>query len=182
MANEKFLDAFRALDTELKLEGCSVLDHENSLDELSRERLKVCRIMRNYMAHNDTTFLSTTTDQIKFLENQTMQIRRKAHTIKDETKKITPLKATAPIKDVIAVLAKYPVAVLEIPKVGFYLVDKDILIKNLAAGNKKIAVPAKIPAYNYISKDERVLGVRKGVYIVTNDGMYTGKYLGIAIL
>ncbi len=182
MANEKFLDAFRALDTELKLDGLSVLDYENSLDETSREKLKVCRIMRNYMAHNDTTFLSTTTDQIRFLDTQTLNIRRRSHTIKDEMKKIVPVKASAPIKDIIAVLAKHPVAVVEVPKAGLYLVDKDILIRNLAAGNKKIAVPAKIPAYSYILKDERVSETGKGTYIVTADGTAMGKYLGVVIL
>ncbi len=185
MANEKFLDAFRALDTELRLDGCSVLDYENSLDEMSRERLKVCRIMRNYMAHNDTTFLTTTTDQIRFLENQTLNIRRKSHTVADEMMKLKPIKSTAPIKEVVAALAKHPLAVIEVPKVGLYLVDKDILVKNLAAGNKKIAIPAKLPGLVYISKDERVKGPNsfiKGVFVVTSDGTSEGKYLGVAII
>ena len=180
-ANDKFLDAFRALDTELKLDGMTVLDYENGLDETNKEKLKVCRIMRNYMAHNDMTFLSTTSDQVKFLEKLASEIRKKSHTIKDEVEKITPLKYTAPIKDVTAVLSKHTVAVLE-TKAGFYLVDKDMLITQLALGNKKISIPVKLPTYRYVSKDERITNIGRGIYIVTSDGTKEGKYLGIAVI
>ncbi len=180
-ANDKFLDAFRALDTELKLDGMTVLDYENGLDETNKEKLKVCRIMRNYMAHNDMTFLGTTTDQVKFLEKLASEIRKKSHTIKDEIEKVTPLKYTVPIKDVTAVLAKHTVAVLE-TKSGLYLVDKDMLIKQLALGNKKVSIPVKLPSYKYISKDERVQNIGRGIYIVTSDGTKEGKYLGIAVI
>ena len=181
MANEKFLDAFRALDTELKSDGSTVLDYENSLDTLGQERLKVCRIMRNYMAHNDTTFLSTTNEQIKFLEDQVTEIRKKAHTVKDEMKRVKTIKATAPIKDVIASIDKFPIAPIE-TKTGLYLVDKNNLIHQLAIGNKKIAVPARLPKYATIAKDERIENVSSGTYVVTSDGTINGSYLGLIIV
>lgn len=178
MANEKFLDAFRALDTELKSDGSTVLDYENSLDTLGQERLKVCRIMRNYMAHNDTTFLATTNEQIKFLEEQVTEIRKKAHTVKDEMKRVKLIKATTAIKDVIASIDKFPIAPIE-TKVGLYLVDKDTLIHNLALGNKKIAIPARLPKYATIAKDERIENISSGTYVVTSDGTINGTYVGI---
>ena len=178
MANEKFLDAFRTLDTELKSDGMTVLDYENSLETLDQERMKACRIMRNYMAHNDTTFLSTTNEQVKFLEDQVTNIRKKAHTVKDEMKKVKLIKATAAIKDVIASIDKFPVAPIE-TKTGLYLVDKDTLIHNLALGNKKIAIPARLPKYATIAKDERIENISSGTYVVTSDGTVTGTYVGI---
>lgn len=178
MANEKFLDAFRALDTELKSDGMTVLDYENSLDTLDQERLKVCRIMRNYMAHNDTTFLATTNEQIKFLDDQVVEIRKNAHTVKDEMKKVKLIKATAAIKDVIASIDKFPIVPIE-TKVGLYLVDKDTLIHNLAIGNKKIAIPARLPKYATIAKDERIENISSGTYVVTSDGTVNGSYVGI---
>ena len=181
MANEKFLDAFRALDTELKSDGSTVLDYENSLDTLGQERLKVCRIMRNYMAHNDTTFLSTTNEQIKFLEDQVTEIRKKAHTVKDEMKRVKTIKSTAPIKDVIASIDKFPIAPIE-TKTGLYLVDKNNLIHQLAIGNKKIVVPARLPKYTTIAKDERIENVSSGTYVVTSDGTINGSYLGLIIV
>lgn len=70
--NDNFLDTFSVLDSELKLENNTILEFENPLDSNSQEKLKVCRIMRNYMSHNDVTFLSATNEQIKFLNSLTL--------------------------------------------------------------------------------------------------------------
>jgi hypothetical protein len=44
--NDKFLDAFKELETELRGLGLSVLDYENNLpDGTEKERLKICRII-----------------------------------------------------------------------------------------------------------------------------------------
>ncbi len=180
MSNDKFLDAFRALDTELKADNTSVLDYENTLTGTEQEKLKVCRIMRNYMAHNDTTFLSTTPAQTKFLEEKTTEIRRRFHTVKNETKKIKPIKESSPIKDIIAILDKNPAAVLE-TKTGLYIVNKDILIHQLAQGNKKIVCPERLPKYATVAKDEKIENVGNGLYVVTSDGSINGTYIGIFI-
>ena len=174
MANDKFLDAFRALDSELKDQGTTVLDYENSLTDTSdREKLKVCRIMRNYMAHNDTTFLTASNEQIKFLEAETEEVLKRAHLVKDEMKRVKTLKTTAPIKDVIASLDKYPVCPIE-TKAGIYLVDKDILVHQLAGGAKKIAVPAKLPKYKTTNKMTKIEDLTSGTYIVTDKDAYIG--------
>ena len=180
--NDKFLDAFRALDSELKLNNTTVLDYENSLDSDNQEKLKACRIMRNYMSHNDTTFLTASTNQIKFLNDLTLELRKKAHTVKDEMKRVTPIKYTAPIYDTITQLCKYPVAPIETKDHNIYLVDIDILLKQLTAKNKKIVVPAKIPKYKYVAKTDRIDQISSGTYIVTDNGKADGKYLGMIVL
>lgn len=177
--NEKFLDAFRALDSELKLEGKTVLDFENSLDSTMQEKLKVCRIMRNYMSHNDTQFITASAEQIKFLDSLVMEIRKKSHTVKDEMKKITPIKYSSAIIEIIKQINKFPIVPVETKDKQLYLVDTTILLKQLAASNKKIVIPAKLPKYKYISKTERVDQVAKGLYIVTDNGKADGKYLGV---
>ena len=175
MANEKFLDAFRALDTELKDQGSTVLEYENSLKEgsIEKEKLKVCRIMRNYMSHNDTTFLTASNEQIKFLDNMTEEVLKRAHLVKDEMKRVKTLKATTPIKDVIAALDKFPVVPIE-TKVGIYLVDKDILVHQLAGGAKKIIVPTKLPKYKTTNKMEKIENLSNGTYIVLDKNTYIG--------
>lgn len=175
MANEKFLDAFRALDTELKDQGSTVLEYENSLKEgsIEKEKLKVCRIMRNYMSHNDTTFLTASNEQIKFLDGMTEEVLKRAHLVKDEMKRVKTLKATTPIKDIIAALDKFPVVPIE-TKTGIYLVDKDILIHQLAGGAKKIAVPAKLPKYKTTNKMEKIENLSNGTYIVLDKNIYIG--------
>lgn len=177
--NDKFMDAFRALDTELKTEGTTVLDYENSLEPLDQEKLKVCRIMRNYMSHNDTNFVTASNEQIKFLNTHVDNIRRKAHTVKDETKKLKPMKATEPIKNILAQIVKYPIVPLETATGGIYLVTQDIILKHLAAAKKKIDIPAKLPKYNTVASDTRIENVIDGQYIVLDSK--TKKFIGIFI-
>ena len=175
MDNEKFLDAFRALDSELKDQGSTVLEYENSLKDgsVEKEKLKVCRIMRNYMSHNDTTFLTASNEQIKFLDTQTEEVLKKAHLVKNEMKRVKTLKAAAHIKDVIAALDKFPVCPIE-TKAGIYLVDKDILVHQLAGGAKKIAVPAKLPKYKTTTKMTKIEDLTEGTYIVIEKDVYIG--------
>ena len=177
--NEKFLDAFRALDSELKLNGTTVLDYENSLDSTNQEKLKVCRIMRNYMSHNDTTFIAATNEQIKFLDGLTAELRKKAHTVKDEMKKVTPIKYSAAIVEITKQIVKFPIVPVETKDHQIFLVDSTMLLKQLAAGNKKIVIPAKLPKYKYLAKTDRIDQIGKGTYIVTDNGKADGKYLGV---
>ena len=180
--NERFLEAYRNLDTELKANGTTVLDFENSLkDGIDKEKLKICRNMRNYMSHNDVNFLCATLEQSKFIDKLTESIRKASHTVKDEMKRVKTVKPTEPLKNSIAGLDKYPIVPIE-TKTGIYLVDKDILIHQMAQGNKKIVVPARIPSYKYLNKMDRVDKLGAGIYIVTDNGLVNGKYLGIVII
>lgn len=177
--NDNFLDTFSVLDSELKLENNTILEFENSLDSNSQEKLKVCRIMRNYMSHNDVTFLSVTNEQIKFLNSLTLNIRKKSHIVSDEMKRIKPIKSTELIKNIIMQIVKFPIVPIE-TKLG-NLVDTDILFKQLAKGNKKIEVPARLPKYKTVSKMDRINSiVTNTIYIVLDDK--TSKYIGILIL
>ena len=176
--NNDFLDAFRALDTELKYENKTVLDYENSLASLEQEQLKACRIMRNYMAHNDMNFMTASREQIKFLQNQVNDIRKSSKLVKDVMKKIKIVSASTLIKDIISLVDKYSYAPVAINK-ELYLVDKDILIHQLALGNKKIIAPAKLPKYRYMDKMTRLDNVVPNLYIVTSDGTASGEYLGV---
>ena len=45
--------------------------------------------------------------------------------------------------------------------------------------NKKIAIPARLPKYATIAKDERIENISSGTYVVTSDGTINGTYVGI---
>jgi hypothetical protein len=179
--NESFLIAFKGLEAELKYDNKTVLDYENNLTGTEQEQLKVCRIMRNYMAHNDTDFISASKEQIKFLDTQVANIRKSAKLVKDIMKKIKPIKVTSTMKDIIAAIDKYGIIPVTNGK-DLYLVDKDILVHQLAAGNKKIVIPTRIPKYKYMDKMERVENIVPNTYIVTSDGTANGEVLGILSL
>lgn len=179
---DKFLESYKNLEAELKAEGMTILDYENKMKEgTEKERLKVCRIMRNYMSHNDTVFLDATNEQIKFIDGLTLGIRRQAHTVKDEMKKVTPVKETEQLKNMLASIDKYPIIPI-ITKQGIYLLDKDTFVHLLAKGEKKAVIPARLPKYKYVDKNERIENLGSGTYIVTSTGKSDGTYAGIIIV
>ncbi len=179
MLNNKFLDSYRALDIELKSEGKTVLDYENTLESTELEKLKVCRIMRNYMSHNDMTFLEATNEQIKFIDSQVDYLRSLSHTVKDEMKRIKLVKSTEWIKNIIPLVDKNKIIPIETSN-GIFLVDSNYLIHQLSLGNKKLSFPNRPPKYDYVNKLDKIEDLNKNhTYIVTDTGTKDGKYLGI---
>lgn len=177
---DKYLTAYKQLESELKCEDKTVMDYENSLEGIDQEKMKVCRIMRNYIAHNDVTFLTPSNEQIKFLDTQVSNILKSANTVKSEMKKIKLVKETELIKNLIPIIDKNGFVPLELKNGGIYLVTKDILVHQLALGNKKIVIPTRLPKYQYVHKDMRLDKItHNNIYIVTDNGTDNGNYLGI---
>lgn len=178
--NNKFLDAYKNLENELRADNTTVLDYENSLKDANmQEKLKLCRITRNYLSHQDTKFIVASKDMIEFINKLTTEIRLKSHIVKDDMKRVKTVYPTETIKNIIPLCAKNIVPIVDKKtEQVIYLVDSDILVANLAKGNKKIEVPKRLPKYQYCKKDDRIDGL-KGIYIVTSDGTEKGKYLGI---
>ena len=181
--NDKFLTAYKQLEAELKCDEKTVLDYEATLQGVVAEQLKSCRIMRNYMAHNDLEFLNATNNQIKFLNEQIANIRKTAQLVKNATKKIPLTKETELLKNIAVTVQKYGVAPIQTTK-GIYLVNSDIIVANYVSANKKLSIPTKIPKYQYISPTVRLSEVdnQTKIYIVTNDGTSSGQYIGLLIM
>lgn len=82
--NREFLDAYRRLEDALahgtKLDASTVLAYENMLsgndDTEAAEKLKVCRIIRNYMTHHadGSTFLSATPKMTAYIAKQAERV------------------------------------------------------------------------------------------------------------
>lgn len=180
--NDKFLEAYRQLDIELKEQGQSVLDYENSLsDGTDKERLKLCRITRNYLSHQDKKFVTCSKEMIKFIEDLTLQIRRKSHTVKDELIRQKTAKHNETLKNILPLISKNPVPITQKDKV-IYILTKDEYLTWLAKGMKKVELPKRLPKLNYITKDDKYKDLSQGIYIVTSDGTIDGKYQGICIV
>lgn len=175
-ATDAFLEAYKNLEAELKLDNLSVLDYENNLD--NNEKLKVCRIIRNYISHNDTIFIIPSTEMVKYIQQLIVELRKQKHTVKDEFKRVK-LVTDLTIKNLIPLVDKSIVPIDT--KMGIFLLDKDYLIHQLALGNRKLELPKKFPKYEYVSKDT-LLDNLHGVYIVTDTGTSIGKYLGLLII
>ena len=102
----KFLDAYRNLENELRAENKTVLEYENSLQDANiQEKLKLCRITRNYLSHQDTKFASVSKEMLDFLDKLAKEINLKAHTVKDEMKKIKPIFLNENVKNIVPIVA-----------------------------------------------------------------------------
>ena len=176
--NDKFLEAYKQLETELKYENKTVLDYENSLQGTAQEQLKVSRIMRNYMAHNDNTFLTASTAQVKFLNDLATAIRMSSSIVANLMKKIKAIKATETIKNIIPLVDKFKIVPMETTN-GIYLIDATLLIQQINAGNKKIVLPKKLPKYKYTAKTTRIEDLDETLYIITDTGTSNGKYIAL---
>lgn len=110
---EKFLNEFKRLEQVLRetKTADSVLDYENSLQtsvEDTYDRLKLCRICRNYLAHHPdgNRFLVPTPAMIKFLGEEADKVESKIQHVKDVMVRQKAVTLNTPLKDVITAVAK----------------------------------------------------------------------------
>ena len=179
--NEKFLEAYKRLENELRDEGISVLDYENSLeDKVVQEQLKLCRICRNYMAHNDMKFIIATKNMISFLEKLAAKIRLQSQLVKNEMKKTKPAYIGTPIKNILTQCSKAPVPIVD-KKTGvfLFLADCEYLVTLLAKKETKIKERRRV-SYNFVNSMAKISDLLENcVYVVTDNGKSDGKYIGI---
>lgn len=107
--NKEFLDAYRRLEDAIshgtKLKATTVLSYENTLsdqgDTEASEKLKVCRIVRNYMTHHadGTTFLSATPKMTAFIGKQAEKIAALETTAGNVAKRAPVLTPSTSMKD-----------------------------------------------------------------------------------
>ena len=76
---DTFLEEYKKLETAIRNEtGSTVLDYENTMQQDLAEKIKVCRIMRNYAQHNAdyVRFLAATADMCDFLRDMTKNVEK----------------------------------------------------------------------------------------------------------
>ena len=95
----KFLETYKKLEAEIRLlnPNDTVYDYENRLlesDPAKAEKLKVCRINRNFIQHNadGSEFMRLVSDKwISFLEQEANAIHSKNDLVKKHIYKATPI-------------------------------------------------------------------------------------------
>lgn len=180
--NDKFLDCYRNLENELRYEGKTVLDYENSLqDEDIKDKLKLCRITRNYLAHHDTKFVTATIDMCKFLDQLAIKVRQSGGIVRDEMKKTKAVTEVEQLKNILPMIAKGRVPVINKQNQCIFILDSDYYISLLAKKATKLELPKKLPKLNYVKKEDRLDGLY-GFYVVTEDGTKSGKYIGTLLI
>lgn len=84
---EKFLDAYREYETVLRVKGLDYKTVEDSADDLTQNRMRINRQMRNYLTHqHDAGFLTVSDKQIDYIEKATIELKQSMDILKKHIK------------------------------------------------------------------------------------------------
>ncbi len=110
---DAFLEAYKTLEKAVfEAENCPVYELEAKLGQESEEsgRLRMCRMMRNFLSHNDSSdaFVVPTPAMIAFLEEEAKKEKRKKKTAGEVSKRIKPVHENDPLQETVGRLARLP--------------------------------------------------------------------------
>ncbi|MBR3251699.1 MAG: hypothetical protein IKG55_08700 [Solobacterium sp.] len=192
---QEFIREFKELESYTRdLEEQSVFEYENTLPTEDREKLKVCRIIRNYMQHNTDSgdFVLIGKGMVDFIHELNMRFELRFTHVADKTKKIKPIGFDTTLQECASILAKYEFAPI---------VDKDkniigaldrlmfaslisegnrltVKIKSLLKDNEKLFARS-LNGYRFASPEERLELYREKERIIVKDA--NGAYKGIVV-
>ena len=157
----------------------SVLEYENSIeDNETHQKVKMCRITRNYIQHNGPDFIVPTKEMTSFLIEQVDKMNKILQTAGDVMKRIAPLKLSDKVVDAAKRLSRSALIPVVDSK-GVYLgCVSDATIRTMCAQGSasKTLKTAKLVKVKTCEKDKPAKDINEPVVVVNN-----GKYLGIVI-
>ena len=167
------------------MENCPVYELETKLGQESEEsgRLRMCRMMRNFLSHNDSSdaFVVPTPAMIAFLEEETEKEKRKKKTAGEAARRVSPVYEGDPLQEAARRLARMPF----VP-----VTDRDGMLVGIITPESVCAVYAKSPLSSRMKAEVAVVKCRPmsadtpaedvGESCVVADA--SGKYRGIIVL
>lgn len=191
----KFLVAYKELETEIRSANPndSVYDYENRLEDADKqEKLKLCRITRNYIQHHSDKFAEVSDTMVQFLEKETNLLHSKSDLVKKHIYRAEPITEKTTIKDAILLGATSKIDYIPIVNKGVFLGVvplKAILVayKKESTLSKKIiglisstSIKKVMTDWEYAKPTDKYLDyVTKQKVIVTDDGTEHGLYVGV---
>ena len=167
----------------------TVLEFEESLtlkDAEANQKLKVCRIVRNYIQHNDVNFVEPSKEMIDFIANLSDYVRSLEMSANDVLKKLTPLTLSDTITAAAKKLSKNKLMpVVDKKKVCIGIVTDETIRAAVSKGTRPSSklsnIESLIKSAAIISKDIPVKNITENS-VVTKDGTKNGQYVGVVII
>lgn len=193
MTRSKFLEVYKELEKTLSLMGTDVVNYENIFtDSSNSNKLRMCRMTRNYLQHNnDQNFVEPTDQMISFLERLNNSLLAKTTTNGKKMVKADKIKIDINdrVEDILPVLAKNKVLLVYDKNTfkGLYRVNTylNFSLKNKITKTTKVGTFEK-PCKAYVAKNAQYdssLDLLKSnpVVFVTENGKEKGEILGCLI-
>lgn len=184
---EDFLEAYRALEEALRNDepSSTVYEYSMKFDENSNDskRMQLCRITRNYLAHQTDEFITPTKEMVVYLQAQTKEILKKRKTAKDIMTKMAPITSGMKISEAAIKLgSKKPfLVVCDKDKCIEGLLTRETIRKAVADKNHaktiKTAGGLEKPEH-VVSQTEPAENIVPNT-VVTSDGTIKGTYKGV---
>lgn len=160
MINE-FLKEYKTLEENTRyLFNKSVYEYEAGLDPDVLEKLKVCRLLRNYVIHQENDeFVSVTTKQVEFIRGINNELERLYKRVGDKITELPAIDEEYTVQDVAKKLMSYefvPVVSADNKVVGVF--NKELLMQYVSEGAKHT------DTISIYMNDEKLLKSKGGYY------------------
>lgn len=184
----EYLDKYKKLEELLRQSQespDSIFELETNYNNSKEaEKLKLCRLVRNYLQHNTDDFIEPSEEMIKFLDSEIFEIESKFLRVKDQYTRTKAISEDLTFKEAILLLNTknfLPVVSKDNLVIGTFndtVIRKSI--KNNKLNNKiktnKDLLSGVLP---FVSINDNIKDIQSGSYIVTLNGNKSEKYKGI---
>lgn len=180
---EQFLNVYRTYEQLVRADGRDPKELEDNATGPDSDRLRMCRLFRNYLSHvSDPGFLDPTDRMLRFLSSQVDAMKSAGDTVKKHIKKPEAciLQETQKVQDAILLASKLKCTDLVITnKDHSYATISLFSLIQVKPGVKLSMVKAKklVPRFCSPLDDFSTLNPDK-IYLCTDTGGPDGKLLG----
>lgn len=103
---DAFIVKYKILEDTLSKQGKTVYDFEQGLDEKSAKKMQLCRLTRNFLQHENESFIVPSKSMIAFLEAQIKEALKSVQTVKDAMTRRQAILSEEKVKDIVGKFAK----------------------------------------------------------------------------
>lgn len=182
---DELLSLYREYETLMRDKGLDCKEFEDKADDATGNRLRMCRLFRNYLSHqNDPGFLEVSDTQIKFLRAQVEVLKYEDDVVKKHLKTVISGTCTEKDKcwDVLPKLNKLKLTgIIVVTSDGYGVASiHDILTSAMVSKTAKMSTVKLKKNYVVVEPTRKMRDVPVDkIVICTADGTADGKLLGV---
>lgn len=185
--NSKFMDIYRRFEAAIKASGkyATVKEYEDSFtnDTVKQGQIRICRMIRNYIEHENASFVEASDSMIAFLEKETCELDENELPVK---KKMVSVRNAIRETDLVIIASDFMtkkkqhiIPVFNKDDFATGVISYEAIVKMVASGDftkaKKVSLIAEQHKFGFFKETEPMKNVRplleghKKVYLILND-------------